>query len=110
MFKFWKKKEEPKLDLARVEFIITESGEKPKLNIELMDYDDHSLQALCDIVEIFKDNRVLVEMLTFIQSHFLETERSEELIKIFVMLQQKSLLNVENEKEEPCIKPSDMMT
>jgi|LakMenE18May11ns_1017448.scaffolds.fasta_scaffold9672661_2 hypothetical protein len=113
MFKFWKTKQIDLKDLAKVEFAISTSGEKPKLNIELLSYDEQSLVALCDILEIFQGERVLIEMLNFIQSHFINSGKEEQLLKIFMILQEKSMLdNIlnHNKRQEPCIKPSEMIT
>lgn len=107
MFKFWTKKQVD-TELAKIELSIKELGEKPKLDIQLLSYDDASLKSLCDILEVFQGDRFLVEVLNFIQTHFLKIGKDEELIKIFVLLQEKSLLKVEN--PGPCIKPSEMMT
>lgn len=123
MFKFFKiKKEEPvstEIDennniAARIQYIMPKDSESTIVDVELGDYDEQSIEALCDLLDILSSDAFFVETINIIQSSLIRENKQDLLIKIFTRIgdsARRKLLdtNKQDKKDEPCIKPSDMI-
>lgn len=119
MFNFFKAKpKEEKLDdediSAAVHYIIKKGSNQAIIDVEMHDYDDESVQSLCSLLEILGNDLFYIDTINMIKGSLLEEKREDILIKIFTKINtniRTKLLNAhaDKTKDEPCIKPSDML-
>jgi|LakMenE01Jun11ns_1017448.scaffolds.fasta_scaffold9013528_1 hypothetical protein len=111
-------KESPNEDdnniIAAITYCITKDSESPVINIEMKDYDEESCVAICDLLDILSEENSYVETINMLKSGLSQDGQQDLLIKIFTFIGQKAkdkILNAHREsvKDEPCIKPSDML-
>lgn len=106
--------EDLELDLVRIAYFISSNDSTPSIDIELREYDDESIDALCKLLNILASDTFFLETIEMIRKGLLSNGREDLLIKIYSKIAAKSgekILNShrENHKDEPCIKPSDML-
>jgi hypothetical protein len=111
-------KESPEKDdnniIAAITYCISKDSDSPLINIEMKDYDEESSVAICELLDILSEESSYVETINMIKSGLTKDGQEELLIKIFTFIGQKAkdkILNAHKEslKDEPCIKPSDML-
>ena len=100
--------------LAAITYCITKDSESPLINIEMRDYNEESCVAICDLLDILSEESSYVETINMLKSGLHQDGQQDLLIKIFTFIGQKAkdkILNAHREsvKDEPCIKPSDML-
>ena len=116
MFNFFNKKEKdekPKTKWnnkgakACIVYYIEEEG-IPKVDIELEDYSDVSVEALCSLLYILGTDAGYIETLNVMKEGFTEHDRDDLFAKVAM---QVALFTREEEEivEGPCFKPSDML-
>lgn len=123
MFKFldiFKTKTEPDLKhvhndniLARVSYLIKKDKNGGLIDIEMQDYDNESVEALCKILNILGNEAFFVETIDMIKASLIKDGQDDILIKILASVSQNikdKLIHSRNysKLDEPCIKPSDM--
>lgn len=118
---FGKNKKENEVDnnkknniLASITYYIAENDDSTMINIELGDYDDKSSMALCKILDILSEDISYIETINMIKSSLSQDGQEDLLIKIFSHLSKSGINKLvksqkESIKNEPCIKPSDML-
>lgn len=121
MFNFFKPKtinsqQEPHKDdtMAIISYAIKRDSNKAFVDIELRDYDDESINALCSLLNILGNDLFYIDTVDVIKESFLREKREDILIHILTKVNENikfKLLNAHTEKikDEPCVKPSDML-
>lgn len=113
--KFFKKEPiENNQPIAKLSYIVTNNSESPIVDVELQDYDDESIEALCNIIDVLSSDKSIVETVEIIKNSLVNRGKEEYLIKLFSRLgthAKSKIINSYKEKEydEPCIKPSDAL-
>lgn len=116
MFKFFKSKNDEQIPendvIASVTYLIKKDHNGALIDIELKDYDDESIEALSQILDILGDDRTFIDTINIIKSSFAEKDRYDLLVKIFSHVQPKlrnKLSNLNQPKlDKPCVKPSEI--
>lgn len=111
-------KETPEKDddniLAAITYCISRDSESPLINIEMKDYNEESCVAICDLLDVLSEESSYVETINMLKNGLSQDGQQALLVKIFTFIGQKAkdkILNAHREsvKDEPCIKPSDML-
>lgn len=118
LFNFFKKQPIEKIPeekiIAKISYCIISNSETPIVDVELEDYNDECINALCDILDILASDGLLAETLDIIKSAIINDQKEDQLIKIFTKLgnhtKNKILNDFREKSDEPCIKPSDAFT
>lgn len=122
-FNFFKKIEpatqssEPVLDddkLASITYLIKRGSPSVVIDIEMSDYDEESASAICGIIDVLSEDFTYAETINILQTALLKNSQENLLLKIFTHISQHSrdkILKIkqDSKKDEPCIKPSDML-
>jgi superfamily II DNA or RNA helicase len=114
-----KKKEEENIEekeeaIASITYYIKRGQASPMLDIELSDYDDESTKSLCLLLDMLGSESCYFETISMIKNCLAESGQEEMLNNILVHVASKAqtkLINIYKEKikEEPCIKPSEVL-
>jgi hypothetical protein len=120
MFNFFKKTDQSDGDdnskkekLASIEFYIQDPDDpKPRVSINIDDYDEDSVNSLCKIVNVLADDTLVLETYNIIQTFLLQEEREDILLKVLTNISQqktiKSKFKNADRSSEPYIKPSEL--
>jgi hypothetical protein len=100
--------------LASISYSIKRDSDSPVIDIELNDYDDDSAQAMCKLLDTLSQDKCYIETVNMIKLGLIQDAQEDFLIKIFIHLGSNSKnkivqLHQHNIKDEPCIKPSDVL-
>jgi hypothetical protein len=100
--------------LASITYYIKRNSDDVVIDAEMFDYEDESILGMCTILDILSQEASYVETVNMIRSSLLEGEEQDVLLKILTNVSQQArtkLVNAqrESQKDEPCIKPSDMI-
>ena len=100
--------------LAVIKYFITKDSDRPIINIEMKDYNEECSVAICGLLDVLSEESSYVETINMLKSGLIENGQQDLLIKIFTFIGEKAkdkILNGHKEsvKDEPCIKPSDML-
>lgn len=100
--------------LASVTYLIKKNSDSVIIDIEMNDYDDESTSAICNIIDVLSEDFTYAETINMIQNALINDKQDNVLLKIFTHISQNSrdkILKIkqESKKDEPCIKPSDML-
>lgn len=114
MFQFFKKNNdnvEQKTDIASLSYSINSENELV-LDINIEDYNDQSIEALCKLLNFIGNSASVVQTLEIIKNFFERDNQQENLIKIITSIaSQPSLFASSHISEDrPCIKPSDVLS
>jgi hypothetical protein len=120
LFNFLKnkqKKEEDKIEddiCASITYYIKRGQKGAVLDVELLDYDTESTKALCLLLDTIGSDRCYLETINMIKQYLVENKHENVLNSILMHIastSQTKLLNIYKEKikEEPCIKPSEVI-
>lgn len=117
MFNFFKKKkveveEERPPFVASITYSVTEDM-NTMIDIDLDDYDKKSMDALCHILATLSNEQCFLETFEILKNAIVESGNETLLVYLVTQLQvsiaeNKALYPSKN--EQPCVKPSDMMT
>lgn len=93
--------------------ISKDATDKPKLNILLDNFEEESLEALCQILTICANEYFFLNIVEVVKEQFILNERVDELEQLLVHiasieLKDKVKLFQKEQKDQPCIKPSDI--
>lgn len=99
--------------LASLSFIITSDSESPAVDIELKDYDDECIKALCSLIDVLAQERSLIETVNIIKTAMIKDGKEDYLIDIFSHISNSTkskMLSAYKDKDtdEPCVKPSEV--
>jgi hypothetical protein len=100
--------------LASVTYYIKSDKPNPIINIDLKDYDDETINGLCKILDVLSTDASYIETINMIKSALIADNQEELLLRIFTHIGQQAKHKIitahkESVKDEPCIKPSDML-
>jgi len=97
--------------LARISYVITKNSKSTIVDVELENYDEKCIQALCNIISVLSDNKSLSETVEIIKDAMISDGQQDKLIQFFSFLDLKTktkLLQSGKDVDEPCIKPSEV--
>jgi hypothetical protein len=116
-FKKTQKTEEDNVDnndiLARISYIVFKDGDSTTMDVELEDYSDQSIEALCQIIDSLAEDSALLETMNIVKNGLVSEGREDCLLKIFNRISKHTktrIINSNNKIEEPCIRPLDVFT
>ena len=94
--------------------ILDDEHSTPMIDIGLSDYDSKSINALCKILDILSQDSSYLETIEMVKNGLIREGQEEALIKIFTHISEQAGKKIirsskESMKDEPCIKPSDML-
>jgi hypothetical protein len=100
--------------LASISYSIKRNETSPVIDIELNDYDDESATALCKLLDILSQDKCYIETINMLKLGLLQDAQEDFLVKVFIHLGSNSKdkimqLHQHNSKDEPCVKPSDVL-
>lgn len=108
--------QEPPKDevLASVRYSIKKGSSDVIIDIELQDYDETSASGLCSILDILCEDFCYAETINMIRVALIQDDQEELLFKIFTHISQEARDKIlktykDSKKDEPCVKPSDML-
>lgn len=120
LFNFFKSNENPPKDdsdssevLASLSFIMTSDSESPVVDVELKDYDNQCIKALCSLIDMLAQERSLVETVEIIKNGMIKDGKEEYLLDVFSHISdttKSKMLSTYEDKDtdEPCVKPSEV--
>lgn len=119
-FKFFKNKDQeenssqPDETLASITYLVKRGSPSVIIDIEMNDYDEESSLAMCNIIDILSEDFSYAETIHIIQTALLNDKQEDLILKIFTHISEHSRdkilkTNHDSKKDEPCIKPSDML-
>lgn len=119
LFEFFKKLDQKSQDdesdkiVCKLSYIITQGSKSPIVDIELMDYNDSSIKALCSIIDVIASDKSLSETVNIVKDAMINDHQEENLIKIFSYINQNTKTKLLNsfknrQDDDPCIKPSEV--
>lgn len=118
MFNFFRKQKSIKQDdiVASISYVVRRSSAGALIDVQLNDYDEESIDSLCHLLTVLGSDMFFIDTINIIKSSLIQENQEEVLIKIFsrlnsvirdkILLQNQQKLEL---KDEPCIKPSDML-
>jgi hypothetical protein len=118
LFNFFSKKEEQIEEsddtLAAITYLIKRNDNRTLIDIELKEYNYESIEALSSLLDVLSSDTSYVETINMIKNALINDGEEELLLKLFTNIGQQAKNKVinsqqENIKDEPCIKPSDML-
>jgi adenylate kinase len=108
--------EEPKDNntLASVKYSVKRNSPNVIIDIDLEDYDEDSALAVCTILDVLCEDFCYSETINMIRVALIQNNQEDLLLKIFTHISQEARDKIlktykESKKDEPCIKPSDML-
>lgn len=116
MFNLFKKHKttttEPPTTLAAITYYIDQDLDL-KIDINLKDYDDQSINALSIILKTLANDLFFIETVQFLKTGLSEEQREDLIVKVLMPIaidinQKMTKINSEVKKNKPCIKPSDL--
>ena len=122
MFNFFKKREEasqPEPEKVEEEqpfgaqlIYFVDEGE-PKVDVSIPDFEPKSIENLTILLAGISGAAYFTPTLDLVKEGMIEAGKSEELLKMLNILQvlqlTKNSIGNKDEKEEPCIKPKDVL-
>jgi len=119
LFEFFRRKNTEPADTeepvsASITYYMKPDGSGPYINVQLSDYDDDSVAGLCELLDTLAEESCYMETIEMIKSSLIKDHQEEMLLKIFTHISgqvREKILNGHKEsmKDEPCIRPSDMV-
>ena len=97
--------------LAKISYIITKSSDSIIVDVELSQYDDDSIKAICDILDTLSKEKSILNTLDIIKHGMIDDGEEDSIIKLISYLDSRTkniLINSYKNSEGPCIKPSDI--
>ena len=86
----------------------------PFVDIILEEYDEDTIQSLCKILDVLNEDGCYLQVVDIIKNAMIKDGEEEKLLNILNHIAQQKNSKLERYtkdklKDEPCIKPSDMM-
>jgi hypothetical protein len=101
--------------LASITFVMEDNSEAPAVDVEIKDYSDQSIKALCVLIDTLAQEKSLLQTVEIIKNAMVEDENEESLVKMFSHIShytKNKMINSYKDQQidEPCIKPSEVFT
>ena len=122
LFEFFKRKDSQSIEQedseepvsASICYYMKPDGSGPYINIQLADYDDDSIINLCELLDTLAEESCYMETIEMIKSSLIKDKQENLLLKIFTHISNSVREKIlkghkESVKDEPCIRPSDMV-
>ena len=120
MFNFFGKKKSSTSEsevIASITYLIKNDGAGPLIDVQMGEDDDQCVEALCSLLNILGSDMFYIETINMIRQLLIQSNQEDILLKILTKVNQNirqkivttSNSNKEKLKDEPCIKPSDML-
>jgi hypothetical protein len=119
--KWLKKTEQEKIDsvakeengIVAITFYV-DKDTVPFVDIVLEEYDENTLNSLCKLLDVLNGENCYLQVIDIIKNAMLKDGEEEKLIRILSHISQQKQSKLERYakdklKDEPCIKPSDMI-
>ena len=86
----------------------------PFIDILLENYNEETLLALCKLLDVINNEQFYIQVIDIIKNAMLKDNEEEKLLRILSHISQQKQSKLERYtkdklKDEPCIKPSDMI-
>jgi len=86
----------------------------PFIDILLENYNEETLLALCKLLDVINNEQFYIQVIDIIKNAMLKDNEEEKLLRILSHISQQKQPKLERYakeklKDEPCIKPSDMI-
>lgn len=119
MFNFFNKSKQKQENsdneiIASITYLVKNNNTGPLIDVQLGEDDNKCIDALCSLLNILGSDMFYVETINMIRKLLIKSNQEDILLKILTRidydLRQKIVnSNKEKLKDEPCIKPSDML-
>lgn len=111
MFNFFKSKEPEQTHKILISYLIDQDN-TPLIDIDLKDYSDDSVQALCNLLDILSKDSFYVSTVQMIYDILSSNGKDELVMKILTHISKQdgdkiSKFMDKNKESQVCIKPSD---
>jgi len=119
--KWLKKTEQEKIDniakeengIVAITFYV-DKDTVPFVDIVLEEYDEKTLNSLCKLLDVLNGENCYLQVIDIIKNAMLKDGEEEKLVRILSHISQQKQSKLERYakdklKDEPCIKPSDMI-
>jgi hypothetical protein len=85
-----------------------------KIDIAVKDYDEQSIDDLCNILDVLSDDKAYVQTVDIIRTSLAKNENKGSLTRFLVNIGKQANKTFMNKLEEvvmnqPCVRPSDML-
>lgn len=112
MLNFFKKRKQTTEEFVTISYKVDKNF-ITKVNIELADYTDQSIEALTTLLKMMSSDNFFIETVQFVKNGLLESGREDLIIKALLPLSEEINKKLtqnrkEHNREQPCIKPSDL--
>ena len=115
LFKFFQKNnqndDQPNETLAKISYIVSSKSDSIIVDVELNQYDEECILALCDIVDTLAQKKSLSNTVEIIKTGMTDDGQEDAIMSFISNLDhntKKILINSYKNTDEPCIKPSDV--
>jgi hypothetical protein len=113
---FSKKSEDNQKDedtLASISYVIKRGDNNALIDVQLLDYDAESVEALGSLLEILGSDAFYIDTVNIIKNSFTKQNRFDLIVNLFSKVEtsiRNKIINSAKEriKDEPCVKPSEM--
>jgi hypothetical protein len=120
LLKYFSKKDSAKENgkpLAEIRIYINENELSPTVDILLDEYSEQSIDALVNIIQSIQSQSCGLEIIKIVTDNMTKQGNSEALVYFLIKIGQEAekyaietqAIDRNQKKEEPCIKPSDML-
>mgnify|MGYP003130920102 CR=1 FL=1 len=103
---------EPK-QLAQVSYTVLDNSSDILIDIELDDYNDLCIDAMCNILKTLSKESSIVHTINMIRDAMIADGEEEALLILLTKIGEEIIAKQQNDKikdeEKPCISPSDML-
>jgi len=101
--------------LASITFVMENNSDAPIVDVEIKDYSDQSIKALCVLIDTLAQEKSLLQTVEIIKNAMAEDENEESIVKMFSYIghyTKNKMINSYKDQQidEPCIKPSEVFT
>jgi hypothetical protein len=116
LFNFFKKKqiENNENIVAKLSYIFSKDYDTPVIDVEIQEYNDESMDGLCNILDTLGQDKTYFETIDIIKNFMIQDGQEEYLIKMISRLAPHSKSKIVDgskqiELDKTCIRPSDIM-
>lgn len=117
MFNFlWNNKQEKQENevIASIKYLIKRDSNGPLIDVELSDNDNECIDALCSLLNVLGNDMFYIDTVNMIKKLLIQSNQEEILLKVLTHVNnnvREKIINANKDKlkDEPCIKPSDML-
>ena len=104
---------EPK-QLAQVSYTVLDNSSEILIDIELDDYNDLCIDAMCNILKTLSKESSIVHTINMIRDAMIADGEEEALLILLTKIGEEIIAKQQNDdknkdEEKPCISPSDML-